>query len=129
MSTFVDLESALKHYFGYDSFRPGQKKIIEAALQNKDLLTIMPTGGGKSLCFQLPALLRNGLTIVVSPLIALMQDQVDGLQDNGINAVYLNSSLEYDERRSRQIAILENKVKLLYVAPERLLNERFGLFL
>ena len=125
----ASLEAALKHFFGHDSFRPGQRKIIEAALQNKDLLTIMPTGGGKSLCFQLPALLRKGITIVVSPLIALMQDQVDALQDNGINAVYLNSSLEYAERRSRQIAILENKVKLLYVAPERLLNQRFGLFL
>ncbi|MEL7503704.1 MAG: DNA helicase RecQ, partial [Cyanobacteria bacterium J06554_6] len=102
---------------------------IEAALQNKDLLTIMPTGGGKSLCFQLPALLRTGLTIVVSPLIALMQDQVDALQDNGINATYLNSTLEYEERRSRQIAILKNQIKLLYVAPERLLNERFALFL
>ena len=129
MLTFASLEEALKHYFGHDSFRPGQKKIVEAALQDKDLLTIMPTGGGKSLCFQLPALLRKGITIVVSPLIALMQDQVDALQDNGINAVYLNSSLQYDERRSRQIAVLENKVKLLYVAPERLLNERFGLFL
>ena len=129
MSTFASLESALKHFFGYDTFRPGQKEIIEAALQNKDLLTIMPTGGGKSLCFQLPALLRNGLTIVVSPLIALMQDQVDSLQDNGINATFLNSTLEYEERRSRQIAILKNQVKLLYVAPERLLNENFGLFL
>jgi ATP-dependent DNA helicase RecQ len=129
MSTFTSLEEALKHFFGYDSFRPGQKKIIEAALQNKDLLTIMPTGGGKSLCFQLPALLREGITIVVSPLIALMQDQVDALQDNGISATFLNSTLEYEERRSRQIAILENKIKLLYVAPERLLNERFGLFL
>ena len=129
MSTFSSLEDALKHYFGYDTFRPGQKKIIEAALQNKDLLTIMPTGGGKSLCFQLPALLREGITIVVSPLIALMQDQVDALQDNGINATYLNSTLEYEERRSRQIAILKNQIKLLYVAPERLLNERFGLFL
>ena len=129
MSTFASLESALKHFFGYDTFRPGQKKIIEAALQNKDLLTIMPTGGGKSLCFQLPALLRKGMTIVVSPLIALMRDQVDALQDNGINATYLNSTLEYDERRSRQIAILEDRIKLLYVAPERLLNERFGLFL
>lgn len=129
MSTFTSLEAALKHFFGYDTFRPGQKKIIEAALQNKDLLTIMPTGGGKSLCFQLPALLREGLTIVVSPLIALMQDQVDALQDNGIDATYLNSTLEYEERRSRQIAILKNQVKLLYVAPERLLNERFGLFL
>ena len=129
MLTFTSLEDSLKHYFGYDTFRPGQKKIIEAALQNKDLLTIMPTGGGKSLCFQLPALLRKGLTIVVSPLIALMQDQVDALQDNGISATYLNSTLEYEERRSRQIAILKNRVKLLYVAPERLLNERFGLFL
>ncbi|MGB5636943.1 MAG: DNA helicase RecQ [Waterburya sp.] len=129
MSTSTSLEDALKHYFGYDTFRPGQKKIIEAALQNKDLLTIMPTGGGKSLCFQLPALLREGITIVVSPLIALMQDQVDALQDNGINATYLNSTLKYEERRSRQIAILKNQVKLLYVAPERLLNERFGLFL
>ena len=129
MITFNSLEDSLKHYFGYDTFRLGQKQIVEAALQNKDLLTIMPTGGGKSLCFQLPALLRKGLTIVVSPLIALMQDQVDALQDNGINATYLNSTLEYEERRSRQIAILENQVKLLYVAPERLLNERFGLFL
>lgn len=129
MSTSASLESALKHFFGYDTFRPGQKEIIEAALQNKDLLTIMPTGGGKSLCFQLPALLRDGLTIVVSPLIALMQDQVDSLQDNGINATFLNSTLEYEERRSRQIAILKNQVKLLYLAPERLLNERFGLFL
>lgn len=129
MSTFPSLEDALKHYFGYDTFRPGQKKIIEATLQNKDLLTIMPTGGGKSLCFQLPALLRQGITIVVSPLIALMQDQVDALQDNGINATYLNSTLQYEERRDRQIAILKNQVKLLYVAPERLLNERFGLFL
>lgn len=129
MSTFASLEEALKHFFGHDTFRPGQKKIIEAALQNKDLLTIMPTGGGKSLCFQLPALLRTGITIVVSPLIALMQDQVDALQDNGIDATYLNSTLEYDERRSRQIAILKNQIKLLYVAPERLLNEKFGLFL
>ena len=129
MVTFDSLEDSLKHYFGYGNFRPGQKKIIEAALRNKDLLTIMPTGGGKSLCFQLPALLRKGLTIVVSPLIALMQDQVDALQDNGINATYLNSTLQYEERRSRQIAILENRIRLLYVAPERLLNERFALFL
>ena len=129
MSTFASLELALKHFFGHDSFRPGQKKIIEAALRNQDLLTIMPTGGGKSLCFQLPALLKDGITIVVSPLIALMQDQVDSLQDNGINATYLNSTIEYEEMRSRQIAILKNQVKLLYVAPERLLNERFSLFL
>lgn len=129
MPTFNSLESALKHFFGYDSFRPGQKEIIAAALNNQDLLTIMPTGGGKSLCFQLPALLRQGLTIVVSPLIALMQDQVDALKDNGIAATFLNSTLNYEEARSRQIAIVQNKIKLLYLAPERLLNERFGGFL
>ena len=129
MPTFTSLEEALKHFFGYDSFRPGQKKIIEAALNNQDLLTIMPTGGGKSLCFQLPALLRAGLTIVVSPLIALMQDQVDTLRDNGIGATFLNSTLDYEEERSRQTAILQSKIKLLYVAPERLLNQRFAAFL
>ena len=129
MSSFLSLEAALKHFFGYDSFRSGQKKIVEAALNNQDLLTIMPTGGGKSLCFQLPALLRKGVTIVVSPLIALMQDQVDSLKDNGIGATFLNSTLNYEERRSRQIAVLQDKIKLLYVAPERLLNERFGEYL
>jgi ATP-dependent DNA helicase RecQ len=129
MSTFASLEEALKHYFGYDSFRPGQKKIIEDALNNRDLLTIMPTGGGKSLCFQLPALLRTGMTIVVSPLIALMQDQVDALKDNGIGATFLNSSLTIEQLRSRCGEILQGKIKLLYVAPERLLNQRFGEFL
>lgn len=129
MSTLASLEEALKHFFGYDSFRPGQKKIIEAALNNRDLLTIMPTGGGKSLCFQLPALLRQGITIVVSPLIALMQDQVDALKDNGIGATFLNSTLDLEEKRSRCRDILAGKIKLLYVAPERLLNQRFGEFL
>ena len=124
-----DLEGALKHFFGYDSFRPGQKEIIEEALNNQDLLVIMPTGGGKSLCFQLPALLKEGLTIVVSPLIALMKDQVDALQDNGIGATFLNSTLDYTEERSRQEAILSGKIKLLYVAPERLLTEKFRSFL
>jgi ATP-dependent DNA helicase RecQ len=126
---FSSLESALKHYFGYDTFRPGQKIIIEEAINDQDLLVIMPTGGGKSLCFQLPALLKSGLTIVVSPLIALMQDQVDSLQDNGIGATFLNSTLDYNTERSRQQAILQGKIKLLYVAPERLLNERFNPFL
>ncbi|MEM9276408.1 MAG: DNA helicase RecQ, partial [Cyanobacteria bacterium P01_F01_bin.143] len=125
----TDIEGALKHFFGYDSFRPGQRKIIEEALNNQDLLVIMPTGGGKSLCFQLPALLKKGLTIVVSPLIALMKDQVDALQDNGIGATFLNSTLDYAEERSRQEAILSGKIKLLYVAPERLLTEKFRSFL
>jgi ATP-dependent DNA helicase RecQ len=123
------LEEALKHFFGYDTFRPGQQQIVEEALQNRDLLIIMPTGGGKSLCFQLPALLKPGLTVVVSPLIALMQDQVCALQDNGIGATFLNSSLSYEQVRSREAAILDGKIKLLYVAPERLLGERFLPFL
>lgn len=125
----TDLEAALKHFFGYDSFRVGQREIIEQALSNQDLLVIMPTGGGKSICFQLPALLKPGLTIVVSPLIALMKDQVDSLQDNGLGATFLNSSLDYTEERSRMSAILTGKIKLLYVAPERLLTEKFRAFL
>jgi ATP-dependent DNA helicase RecQ len=129
MPQFQSLEEALKHFFGYDTFRPGQRQIVEEALQNRDLLIIMPTGGGKSLCFQLPALLKPGLTVVVSPLIALMQDQVDALQDNGIGATFLNSSLSWEDVRSREFAILKGKIKLLYVAPERLLGEKFLPFL
>ena len=129
MPQFQTLEEALKHFFGYYSFRPGQRNIVASALHNQDLLIIMPTGGGKSLCFQLPALLKPGLTVVVSPLIALMQDQVDALQDNGIGATFLNSSLRPDEVRSRTADILSGKIKLLYVAPERLLGERFEPFL
>lgn len=129
MPRFQSLEAALKHYFGYDSFRPGQKQIVEQALQNQDQLIVMPTGGGKSLCFQLPALLQPGLTVVVSPLIALMQDQVEALRDNGIGATFLNSSLNLHQVRSREQAILSGKTKLLYVAPERLLNEKFLPFL
>jgi ATP-dependent DNA helicase RecQ len=123
------LEQALKRYFGYDSFRPGQRQIVEAALENQDLLIIMPTGGGKSLCFQLPALLKPGLTVVVSPLISLMQDQVEALTDNGIGATFLNSSVTGQLVRDREQAILKGKIKLLYVAPERLLSERFLPFL
>jgi len=129
MPQFQSLEEALKHFFGYETFRLGQQQIVEEALQDRDLLIIMPTGGGKSLCFQLPALLKPGLTVVVSPLIALMQDQVDALQDNGIGATFLNSSLSWDNVRSREAAILKGKIKLLYVAPERLLGEKFLPFL
>ncbi|RCJ35046.1 ATP-dependent DNA helicase RecQ [Nostoc punctiforme NIES-2108] len=129
MLQYPHLEQALKYHFGYDQFRPGQRQIIEDALQNRDLMVVMPTGGGKSLCFQLPALLKNGLTVVVSPLIALMQDQVEALRNNNINATFLNSSLNAYKVRSREEAILTGKVKLLYVAPERLLSERFLPFL
>ncbi len=125
MPQLQSLESALKKYFGYTSFRLGQQQIIEQALNNQDLLVVMPTGGGKSLCFQLPALLRKGLTVVVSPLIALMQDQVQSLKNNGIEATFLNSTLTSYQVRSREEAILRGKVKLLYVAPERLLSDRF----
>ncbi|MBD2524540.1 DNA helicase RecQ [Nostoc sp. FACHB-133] len=129
MLQYPHLEQALKYHFGYDRFRPGQRQIIEDALQNRDLMVVMPTGGGKSLCFQLPALLKNGLTVVVSPLIALMQDQVEALRNNNINATFINSSLNAYKVRSREEAILSGKVKLLYVAPERLLSERFLPFL
>ena len=129
MTQFHSLEQALKHYFGYDTFRPGQRQIVEQALQNRDLMIVMPTGGGKSLCFQLPALLKPGLTVVVSPLIALMQDQVEALRANRIGATFLNSSLNVKAVRDREKDILERKIKLLYVAPERLLSERFLPFL
>ena len=125
----LSLEQHLKNHFGYDSFRPGQKQIIQTALQEKDLLIIMPTGGGKSLCFQMPALLKSGLTIVVSPLISLMQDQVESLKDNGIAATFLNSTLGLTETRKRETDIIQGKIKLLYVAPERLLSEKFLPFL
>ena len=129
MLQYPNLEQALKYNFGYDKFRPGQRQIIEDALQNRDLLIVMPTGGGKSLCFQLPAILKKGLTVVVSPLIALMQDQVESLRNNNISATFLNSSLNAYKTRSREEAILKGQVKLLYVAPERLLSERFLPFL
>jgi ATP-dependent DNA helicase RecQ len=121
----ISLEASLKHYFGYDSFRTGQQEIINAALQGQDLMVIMPTGGGKSICFQLPALLKSGVMIVVSPLIALMQDQVTALLVNQIPATYLNSSLGMAETRDRESQLLRGEIKLLYVAPERLFNSNF----
>ncbi len=128
-ATGYALEKALKRYFGYDRFRPLQRPIVENALANQDVVVIMPTGGGKSLCFQLPALLKSGLTVVVSPLIALMQDQVESLRTGGIPATFLNSTLSRTAQRSREQAILEKKVKLLYMAPERLVGEPFLQFL
>ncbi|MDO9452843.1 MAG: DNA helicase RecQ [Stagnimonas sp.] len=119
------LLSALKTHFGFDAFRPGQEAIVRDALLHRDLLAIMPTGGGKSLCFQLPALLMPGVMIVVSPLIALMQDQVRLLADNGIAATFLNSSLKGSEGSERMSALLRGEIKLLYLAPERLLMADF----
>ena len=113
------LLAELKQRFGFDSFRPGQEAIVRDILDGRDVLAIMPTGGGKSLCFQLPALLRSGVCIVVSPLIALMQDQVRQLQDNGIEATFINSSLERAEVSHHLAHIERGEIKLLYVAPER----------
>ncbi|MBV9616168.1 MAG: DNA helicase RecQ, partial [Ktedonobacteraceae bacterium] len=119
------IEQALKQYFGHDTFLPGQLEVISMALDRRDTLVLMPTGGGKSLTYQLPALLLPGLTVVISPLIALMQDQVHRLQANGISATFINSSLSPDERAQREAAALRGEVKLLYVAPERILTLSF----
>src|SRR5436853_5312491 len=121
----MDLPSSLKKHFGYDEFRQLQQEIIDDALSGRDVFALLPTGGGKSLCFQLPALLRDGLTIVVSPLIALMKDQVDGLRTSGIAATFLNSTLAGNEARERLRGLDRNQFRLLYVAPERLMMENF----
>lgn len=110
----------LKEYFGYDKFRPLQRQIINSVFQGDDNLVIMPTGGGKSICFQLPAILLPGVTLVISPLIALMKDQVDGLTANGISAAFLNSSQSETEQQEIFEKISQNEIKLLYVAPESL---------
>ena len=120
-----DLLLTLKTTFGYGSFHPLQREIIETSLAGRDVFALLPTGGGKSLCFQLPALLRPGLTVVVSPLIALMKDQVDQLQAAGVAATYLNSSLDADESRSRLRGLHRGEFRLLYVAPERLLLDNW----
>ena len=118
------IHQALKHFFGYDSFRLNQQKIIETVLGGQDVLAIMPTGGGKSICYQLPALLLPGLTIVISPLIALMKDQVDSLVANGIRAAYLNSTQGPDEQRYIIDEVRRGNIKLLYLAPERLFSNQ-----
>ena len=119
---------ALKRYFGYDSFRPGQEEIVSALLAGRDALAIMPTGAGKSLCYQVPALLLPGLTLVISPLISLMQDQVKGLNAAGIHAAFINSSLtETQIARALDLAA-EGSYKLVYVAPERLESPVFRSF-
>jgi len=114
------IKSTLKEYFGYDQFRPLQEEIIHSIFEGNDNLVIMPTGGGKSICFQLPAILLEGITIVISPLIALMKDQVDGLTTNGIAAAYINSSQSESEQQEIYAKIAANEIKLLYTAPESL---------
>jgi len=114
----------LKEVFGYEHFRPLQEEVIRQVLNKKDALVVMPTGGGKSLCYQIPALLFEGLTVVVSPLISLMKDQVEQLESSGVAAVYLNSSLSLQEYQQNVSLIKSGKVKLLYVAPETLMKQR-----
>ena len=121
----IPLLPLLKQYFGFTSFRPLQEEIIRDALAGKDVFALLPTGGGKSLCFQLPAMTRPGLTVVVSPLIALMKDQVDGLQAGGVPATFLNSSLGPGESRPRLRGLHQGDYRLLYVAPERLMLSGF----
>src|ERR1700746_1982411 len=121
----MDLIPTLKKSFGYDQFRPLQREIIEDALAGRDVFVLMPTGGGKSLCLQLPALMREGLTIVVSPLIALMKDQVDALQTGGLAATYLNSTLDREQAKARWRGLHRGEYRMLYVAPERLVLDTF----
>src|SRR4051795_5987630 len=111
--------------FGFDAFRPGQERVIEALLAGRSALAVFPTGAGKSLCYQLPALLLHGVTVVVSPLIALMKDQIDFLQRSGIAAARIDSSLGGAEQREIFERLRTGALKLLYVAPERFNNERF----
>ncbi len=121
----MNLLEPLKEHFGYTTFRPLQEQIVQDALAGRDVFALMPTGGGKSLCFQLPALLRPGLTIVISPLISLMKDQVDALQASGVAATFLNSTLDGNEARARLRGLYNGQFRLLYVAPERLMLESF----
>jgi len=128
MTDQVAALGALKRYFGYDSFRPGQSGLVDAILAGRDVLGVMPTGAGKSVCYQIPATLLPGVTIVISPLISLMRDQVDALNDAGIPAAYVNTTQGGDEQAMVLAQAAQGDIKLLYVAPERLETERFRNF-
>ena len=119
----------LKKYFGYDSFRQGQRELIENILEGRNVLGVLPTGGGKSICYQLPALMIDGVSLVISPLISLMKDQVDSLRENGINAGFINSSLDSEEYRKILSDVKTGQIKILYISPERLENEFFRNFI
>lgn len=119
----------LKKYFGYDSFREGQEEIIKEILAGRDVLGVLPTGGGKSICYQLPALMMDGISLVISPLISLMKDQVDALRENGIAATFINSSLSLEDYKKSLSEIRSGAVKLVYISPERLENDFFMDFL
>ena len=118
-------KEALKAVFGYDSFRPGQEAVINAVLEGRDILAVMPTGAGKSLCYQVPAMLLSGITLVISPLISLMQDQVNALNEAGVNAAFINSSLSEKELNDTFKNAYKGHYKIIYMAPERLMSEGF----
>ncbi len=120
-----EAHQALKKYFGYDSFRPMQADIIQTVYNQQDCLVLMPTGGGKSICYQIPAVTTEGITVVVSPLISLMKDQVEALKANGISAAFLNSSQSYSESQVIENQLFENKIKLIYVSPEKAVSKSF----
>ena len=115
----------LKTYFGYDTFREGQESVVESILEHRDVLAIMPTGAGKSICYQVPALMMPGITIVISPLISLMQDQVKALNEAGIHAAFINSSLTENQISKALYLAAGGRYKIIYVAPERLENYEF----
>ncbi len=125
MSDDSSLPTMVKRHFGFDAFLPLQEEIVADSLAGRDVFALLPTGGGKSLCYQLPALLRPGVTVVVSPLIALMKDQVDALRAGGVEATYINSSLDYPEQQRRGRDLLAGRYRLLYVAPERVMQPSF----
>ena len=125
MSTYATAQESLRHIFGYNTFRENQEEIINRLIDGRDAFVLMPTGGGKSLCYQIPALHRQGVAIVVSPLISLMKDQVDALRQNGVEAACYNSSLNGAEARQVLAKLHDNQLDLLYIAPERLMSEEF----
>jgi ATP-dependent DNA helicase RecQ len=122
MSDLAAAQQALRTTFGFEAFRPGQGEIVETILDGRDVLAVMPTGSGKSLCYQLPALVRDGLTVVVSPLIALMRNQVAQLRGYGVAAAALNSANDPDESRAVLDRLARGELRLVYVAPERLVR-------
>src|SRR4051794_7839113 len=120
MPTMTRAVELLREQFGFQEFRLNQDQVIASVLAKKDTFVLMPTGGGKSLCYQIPALMLDGLVVVISPLIALMKDQVDALTLNGVSAAFLNSSLSYNEFAETHRRLRSGDIKLLYIAPERL---------
>ena len=123
--TGTDPTHVLQSVFGFETFRPHQEAVVGRVVQGRDAFLVMPTGGGKSICYQLPALVRPGCGIVVSPLISLMQDQVDALRQRGVRAAMLNSSLDREERRAVEDQLTHGRLHLCYVAPERATRNRF----